>query len=80
MTLIWTIIVSALIGSIAVSITNRGRSMGCLTKIFAGLLGAWIGHRLFGFWGPTIAGMSFFSSILGAIIVIAVLSVIFGDN
>ena len=70
--MIWSLIVGALIGMMAGAITNRGESMGCIYNIFAGLVGSFVGQSLFGSWGPSLAGMAILPSILGAIIVIAV--------
>ena len=52
--------------------------MGCIYNIFAGLVGSFVGQSLFGFWGPSLAGMAILPSILGAIIVIAVVDLFFG--
>lgn len=76
--MIWSLIVGALIGVMAGAITNRGESMGCIYNIFAGLVGSFVGQSLFGFWGPSLAGMAILPSILGAIIVIAVIDLFFG--
>ncbi|MFC3931897.1 GlsB/YeaQ/YmgE family stress response membrane protein [Streptococcus dentapri] len=72
--MIWSLIVGALIGMIAGAITNKGSSMGCLANIFAGLAGAWVGQTLLGYWGPQLAGMAIIPSIIGAVIVVAVIS------
>lgn len=76
--MIWSLIVGALIGMMAGAITNRGESMGCIYNIFAGLVGSFVGQSLFGFWGPSLAGMAILPSILGAIIVIAIVDLFFG--
>lgn len=76
--MIWSLIVGALIGMMAGAITNRGESMGCIYNIFAGLVGSFVGQSLFGFWGPSLAGIAILPSILGAIIVIAVVDLFFG--
>lgn len=76
--MIWSLIVGALIGMMAGVITNRGESMGCIYNIFAGLVGSFVGQSLFGSWGPSLAGMAILPSILGAIIVIAVVDLFFG--
>ncbi len=78
--MIWSLFIGAIIGMIAGSITNRSQSMGCIANIFAGLVGSFVGQSLFGYWGPTIAGMALLPSILGAIIVIAVLDIFFGNR
>ena len=76
--MIWSLIVGSLIGMMAGAITNRGESMGCIYNIFAGLVGSFVGQSLFGFWGPSLACMAILPSILGAIIVIAVVDLFFG--
>ncbi|EIJ71607.1 MULTISPECIES: GlsB/YeaQ/YmgE family stress response membrane protein [Pasteurellaceae] len=72
--MLWSIIVGALIGVIAGMLTNKGGSMGWIANIFAGLIGSSVGQSLFGSWGPSLAGMALIPSILGAVIVIAVVS------
>ena len=54
--------------------------MGIIANIIAGLLGSSVGQSLFGTWGPTLAGMALVPSILGAVIVIAVVSFFFGKK
>ncbi|EHI70743.1 GlsB/YeaQ/YmgE family stress response membrane protein [Streptococcus ictaluri] len=76
--MIWSMIVGAFIGMIAGKITEKGHAMGCFTKIAAGLIGSVVGQKLFGDWGPQLADMAIFPSILGAAIVIVVVSAIFG--
>ena len=71
--MIWSIIVGGFIGFIAGAITKKA-------NIIAGLLGSSVGQALFGTWGPTLAGMALVPSILGAVIVIAVVSFFFGKK
>ena len=54
--------------------------MGIIANIIAGLLGSSVGQALVGTWGPTLAGMALVPSILGAVIVIAVVSFFFGKK
>ena len=54
--------------------------MCIIANIIAGLLGSSVGQALFGTWGPTLAGMALVPSILGAVIVIAVVSFFFGKK
>lgn len=42
-----------------------------------GFIGAWIGHGLFGTWGPDIAGFAIIPAIIGAAILVFILSLIF---
>lgn len=74
MHLLWSIIIGAVIGAIAGAIMNKGDSMGWISNIIAGLVGSFIGQALFGSWGPSLAGMALIPSIIGAIILVAVVS------
>lgn len=78
--MIWSIIVGGFIGFIAGALTKKGGAMGIIANIIAGLLGSSVGQSLFGYWGPTMAGMSLIPSILDAVIVIAVVSLLFGKR
>ncbi|MGX7327929.1 GlsB/YeaQ/YmgE family stress response membrane protein [Enterococcus bulliens] len=78
MGLIWSLIVGAIIGAIAGAITNKGSSMGWIANIVAGLVGSFVGQALFGTWGPSLAGMALIPSIIGAIIVVAVVAFFVG--
>lgn len=72
--MIWSIIVGAIIGVIAGAITNKGKSMGWIANIVAGLVGSSIGQALLGTWGPKLAGMALIPSIVGAVILVLVVS------
>ena len=76
--MIWSLIVGGFIGFIAGGITKKGGAMGIIANIIAGLLGSSVGQSLFGTWGPSMAVMAIVPSILGAVIVIAVVSFFFG--
>ena len=78
--MIWSIIVGGFIGFIAGGITKKGGAMGIIANIIAGLVGSSVGQALFGSWGPKFAGMALVPSILGAVIVIAVVSFFFGKK
>ena len=72
--MLWSIIVGGFIGLITGGITKKGGSMGIIANIFAGLVGSFVGQSLFGAWGPSVGGMALIPSILGAVIVVAVVS------
>ena len=74
MGLIWTLIVGAVIGAFAGAITSRGASMGWISNIIAGLIGSWLGESLLGSWGPSLAGMALIPSIIGAIVLVLIVS------
>lgn len=75
---IWSLIVGAIIGVIAGALTGKGGSMGWIANIVAGLVGAAIGQALLGSWGPSLAGMALIPSIIGAMILVAVVSFFLG--
>ena len=71
---IWVLIVGAIIGAVAGVITRRSGAMGWISNIIASLVGSAIGEALLGHWGPQLAGMAIIPSLIGAIIVVAVVS------
>ena len=74
MGLIWSLVVGAIIGVIAGAITKKGEPMGWIANIVAGLVGSAIGQGILGNWGPSLAGMALIPSIVGAVILVAVVS------
>ena len=78
MSWIWVLIVGGLIGLIAGAITKRGGSMGIISNIVAGLVGSAIGQGLLGAWGPQLAGMAVIPSVIGAVILVLIVSFVFG--
>ncbi|GEL13999.1 hypothetical protein FC15_GL001809 [Lapidilactobacillus concavus DSM 17758] len=77
---LWVLIVGAVIGVIGQLIVGRDMPFGWIGNIIGGLAGAWIGSSLFGSWGPTVAGMAIVPAIIGAIIVVFVISLILGSR
>ena len=71
---IWSLIVGGIIGAIAGAITNKGSSMGIIANGVAGLVGSALGQTLLGSWGPSIAGMAIVPSLIGAIILVLIVS------
>ncbi|MBV7391461.1 MULTISPECIES: GlsB/YeaQ/YmgE family stress response membrane protein [Enterococcus] len=80
MGLIWSLIVGGVIGAIAGAITKKGSSMGIIANIIAGLVGSALGQAILGSWGPSLAGMAIVPSIIGAIILVAVVSFFLGKR
>ena len=52
--------------------------MGIIANIIAGLVGSTIGQAILGTWGPSLAGMAIVPSIIGAVILVAIVSWILG--
>jgi uncharacterized membrane protein YeaQ/YmgE (transglycosylase-associated protein family) len=82
MGLIAWIIFGALAGWVASKITGRDDQMGCLTNIVVGVIGAFIGGALVGlFTGGFNIGfnlVSFIVAVVGAVLLLAVVNLIFG--
>lgn len=74
---IWALIVGGVIGAVAGAILNKGNF---IANVVAGLVGASVGQAILGEWGPSLAGMALIPSIVGAIIVIAVVSFFTGKG
>lgn len=77
---IWSLIVGGVIGAIAGAISGTGQSMGIIANVIAGLIGSSIGQAILGDWGPNLGGMAVIPSIIGAIILIAVVSFFLGRS
>ena len=71
---LWVIIVGAVFGIIAGAITGHGKAMNWIVNIIAGLIGSVIGEALLGNWGPKIAEMAIFPSIIGAVVLVVLVS------
>ena len=54
--------------------------MGIVANVLAGLVGSSVGQHLLGTWGPSLAGMALIPSVLGAVIVVSVVSMLLGKN
>ncbi|BDP50054.1 hypothetical protein EfmJHP10_14900 [Enterococcus faecium] len=48
--------------------------MGIIANVVAGLVGSALGQALLGSWGPSIAGMAIVPSLIGAIILVLIVS------
>lgn len=80
MGLLWSLIIGAVIGAIAGAITGRGNSMGWIANIVAGLVGSALGQALLGSSGPSLAGMALVPSIIGAVILVLIVSFFLGRS
>ncbi|PWF99493.1 GlsB/YeaQ/YmgE family stress response membrane protein [Levilactobacillus bambusae] len=75
---LWTLIIGGIIGALAGMLTSRDLPAGIIGNIVAGLVGSWLGEVVLGSWGPHIAGMALFPSIIGAVVLVLIVSAIFG--
>jgi uncharacterized membrane protein YeaQ/YmgE (transglycosylase-associated protein family) len=54
--------------------------MGWIANIVAGLVGSALGQALLGSWGPSLAGMALVPSIIGAVILVLIVSFFLGRS
>ena len=76
MSLIWTLIVGGIIGWFAGLILGRDVPGGVIGNIIAGIVGAWLGSLILGEWGPELGGFFIIPALIGAVIVVLILSAI----
>ena len=82
MSIISWIVLGGIAGWLASIITKRNDRMGCITNIIAGVIGAAVGGWVFSFFGG--AGVTGFNlpsllvAFVGAVIVLALVNLIFG--
>lgn len=73
---LWALIVGGIIGWLASLILGKDVPGGIIGNIIAGFVGAMIGQALFGSWGPDLGGFAVIPALLGAIILILIVSFI----
>ena len=73
-----SLVVGGLIGFVAEQIMNRDVPGGIIGNIVLGFVGAWLGGLLLGDWGWVVQGFAVFPAIIGAVIVVFLVSLIVG--
>ena len=76
MGLIWTLIVGGVLGAIAGAIMGRDIPGGIIGNIIAGFIGSWLGTTLLNEFGPEIGGFYIIPALIGAVILIFIVSLI----
>lgn len=76
MSFLWSLIVGGIIGWLAGMIVGKDVPGGIIGNIIAGFVGAWLGSLILGDWGPNIADFAIIPAIIGAVILVFVLSLI----
>lgn len=76
MTWLWAIIVGGIIGWLAGLVVGRDIPGGVIGNIIAGFVGAWLGSLIFGEFGPETGGFFIIPALIGAIVLIAIVSLI----
>lgn len=77
---LWSLIIGGVIGWLAGMVMGRDIPGGVIGNVIAGFIGSWIGGMLFPNWGPIVADFAVIPSLLGAIILIAIVSFILGRS
>jgi uncharacterized membrane protein YeaQ/YmgE (transglycosylase-associated protein family) len=82
MSFIGWIVLGGIAGWLASIITGRNDRMGCISNILAGIVGAIVGGWLFSFFGGGgVTGFNLVSllvAVVGAVVVLAIVNLIFG--
>lgn len=77
---LWSLIIGGVIGWLAGLLIGRDIPGGIIGNIVIGFIGAWIGDQLFGAFGPVIGGFYFVPSLIGSIILVAIISILLRGN
>lgn len=76
MSFIWYLIVGGILGWLAGVIIGKDVPGGIIGNIIAGIIGSWIGSMILGNWGWEIGGFYVFPALIGAIVLIFIVSFI----
>ncbi|MEF2096727.1 GlsB/YeaQ/YmgE family stress response membrane protein [Bacillus sp. CFBP9009] len=76
MSFLWSLIIGGIIGWLAGLIIGRDILFGIVGNIIAGIVGAWLGSLILGNWGPVVAGYAIIPALIGAIVLVFILSLI----
>lgn len=73
------LIMGGIIGWLAGLILGKDIPGGIIGNILAGIVGAWIGGAIFGDWGPEIWDVYVIPALIGALILVFILSLLLGS-
>ncbi|NMO97397.1 GlsB/YeaQ/YmgE family stress response membrane protein [Paenibacillus lemnae] len=76
---LWSLIVGGIIGWIAGLIMGKDIPGGIIGNIIAGFIGAWLGSLILGNWGPEIGDFFIVPAIIGAVVLVFIVSLIMGS-
>jgi uncharacterized membrane protein YeaQ/YmgE (transglycosylase-associated protein family) len=76
MSFLWMLIIGGIIGWLAGLIMGRDIPGGVIGNIIAGIIGSWLGGVLIGSWGPKVSDFYLFPSLIGAIVLIFIASLL----
>ena len=73
---IWSLIIGGILGWIGSLIVGKDIPGGIIGNIIAGFIGSWLGSSLLGSWGPEVGGFFIIPALIGAIVLIFIVSLI----
>ena len=73
---IWFLIIGGILGWLAGVILGKDVPGGIIGNIIAGIIGSWIGSMILGNWGWKVSNFYVFPALIGAIVLIFVVSFI----
>ena len=76
MSFIWFLIIGGILGWLAGVILCKDVPGGIIGNIIAGIVGSWIGSMILGNWGWKVSDFYVFPALIGAIILIFIVSFI----
>ncbi|GIO44868.1 membrane protein [Paenibacillus apis] len=76
---LWSLIIGGIIGWLAGLIMGRDIPGGVIGNIIAGFIGAWLGSLILGNWGPVIGDFYFVPALIGAVVLVFIVSLIMGS-
>ncbi|KGR82191.1 GlsB/YeaQ/YmgE family stress response membrane protein [Lysinibacillus odysseyi] len=73
---IWYLIIGGILGWLAGVILGKDVPGGVIGNIIAGIIGSWIGSMILGDWGWRVSDFYVFPALIGAIVLIFIVSFI----
>ncbi len=73
---IWYLIIGGILGWLAGVILGKDVPGGIIGNIIAGIVGSWIGSMVLGNWGWKVSDFYVFPALIGAIVLIFIVSLI----
>lgn len=73
---VWYLIIGGILGWLAGVILGKDVPGGIIGNIVAGIIGSWIGSMVLGNWGWKISDFYVFPALIGAIVLIFIVSII----
>lgn len=73
---IWYLIIGGILGWLAGAILGKDIPGGIIGNIVAGIIGSWLGSVILGNWGWQVSNFFVFPALVGAVILILIVSFI----